>query len=631
MAKYFPIPFAMNGDRKEIPIDKQDDGSISFDEGYGADYEKNKQVDPTAKDISRQEFNSVLHDITGAIGEIQRSGVATWTNEISYSKGATIIHNGAVYTSTINANKNEPPHASWSLLDLSEYRKKDDLLFKGMMQVQATDDVGTGVFLLDEEGNPRGQMIYNSYGVQFAQVQEDGSHQTFTFPRFGEGGEVLLDSKVSNSWEQASGSDLLTAEAVKEHFEIKENTIIKVPSDIPSLRGAFDLIRETGVNFNNSYIIELDSDYLITESLEFTNVNLRNITITSSSVIKTSTNFKAPFIFKFTNSVSPIISLLIDADGRGGIGIDVVNSNILVNANCGVTNAELSGIRVTGSSTGVLDNSIFTNAVQRRKTDPSFTDHHGISVVGSTISAMGADVSGSLYYGIASSQGGAVNFRQGKANNCYRHAIRASQNAYVDAFSASVDNCGNYAVYAWINSTIRVGSIIIRNAGEGAIVSYSNSLVYAEGAEVVGGCSLFALRANSTSKIEFNSGKISNVQCTQGVLVADNVSDITALACTIDVIGLNSNVLFCASLSRLNLQNATIKSVTMLKPFSSIRGSSVYLIGAKLILDESSQVTVSYGGTCHVRDCTFNGDSISKVNINLNEFNTVYGNGLIYK
>lgn len=184
MAKYFQIPFAMNGDRKEIPTDKQEDGSISFDEGYGADYEKNKQVDPTAKDISRQEFNSVLHDITDAVGEIQRSGVATWTNEISYNKGATIIHNGAVYTSTINANKNEPPHASWLSLDLSVYRKKDDLLFNGMMQVQATDDVGTGVGVLlqESDGTVRGQVVATDQGLQLTQYPKDGGLQTFTFP-----------------------------------------------------------------------------------------------------------------------------------------------------------------------------------------------------------------------------------------------------------------------------------------------------------------------------------------------------------------------------------------------------------------------------------------------------------------
>lgn len=197
----------MNGDRKEIPTDKQEDGSISFDEGYGADYEKNKQVDPTAKDISRQEFNSVLHDITDAIGDIQRSGVATWTNEISYNKGATIIHNGAVYTSNINANKNEPPHASWSSLDLSVYRKKDDLLFNGMMQVQATDDVGTGVFLLDKEGNPRGQMTSNSGGLQFAQHGLDGTSRTYTLP--DEAGELLTDVTFEELMKKHGGREFL--------------------------------------------------------------------------------------------------------------------------------------------------------------------------------------------------------------------------------------------------------------------------------------------------------------------------------------------------------------------------------------------------------------------------------------
>ena len=76
-------------------------------------------------------------------------------------------------------------------VDLSEYRKLDDNVFTGQVVSKATGDVGTGYFLICPDGNIRGQMIYNNYGLQFSQVQADGSAQTFTFPRHGDGGEIL--------------------------------------------------------------------------------------------------------------------------------------------------------------------------------------------------------------------------------------------------------------------------------------------------------------------------------------------------------------------------------------------------------------------------------------------------------
>lgn len=76
--------------------------------------------------------------------------------------------------------------------DPANYRKKDDLLFKGMMQVQATDDVGTGVFLLDKDGNPRGQMTHNSGGLQFAQHTIDGKSLTYTLPSVD--GELIVEA-----------------------------------------------------------------------------------------------------------------------------------------------------------------------------------------------------------------------------------------------------------------------------------------------------------------------------------------------------------------------------------------------------------------------------------------------------
>lgn len=72
VAKTFLVPFAANGDRTPaIPNAQQSDGSVSYTTGYGPDYEKQLGVDPGAKNISREAFNSALNDITVALQEVQ--------------------------------------------------------------------------------------------------------------------------------------------------------------------------------------------------------------------------------------------------------------------------------------------------------------------------------------------------------------------------------------------------------------------------------------------------------------------------------------------------------------------------------------------------------------------------------
>ena len=76
------------------------------------------------------------------------------------------------------------------------YRKLDNNEFEGFMQIKAETDAGTGVSLICPDGNVRGRMSYDDDGLQFEQFQEDGTQQTFTFPRYGDGGEIVLDKNL---------------------------------------------------------------------------------------------------------------------------------------------------------------------------------------------------------------------------------------------------------------------------------------------------------------------------------------------------------------------------------------------------------------------------------------------------
>lgn len=73
MAMYFKEPFADAGDRTTIPSTVQPDGSVSYPDGYGVDY----QLDPSAPpglNIERPKFNELMYQVTLALQQYQQMG-----------------------------------------------------------------------------------------------------------------------------------------------------------------------------------------------------------------------------------------------------------------------------------------------------------------------------------------------------------------------------------------------------------------------------------------------------------------------------------------------------------------------------------------------------------------------------
>jgi len=75
MAKFFLFPFAEDGDKTAIPDDTQPSGSVSYETGFGIDYQKDLATDPTAKPIPRNQFNQLMFDVTNALRQYQTLGV----------------------------------------------------------------------------------------------------------------------------------------------------------------------------------------------------------------------------------------------------------------------------------------------------------------------------------------------------------------------------------------------------------------------------------------------------------------------------------------------------------------------------------------------------------------------------
>ncbi|KMJ43292.1 hypothetical protein AB204_20515 [Xenorhabdus khoisanae] len=109
MTKTFKVPFAAQGDRVAIPDEVQPNGAVSYAQGYGAEYGRDQNEDPTARDIEREKMNGIFHDITEAVGEMQAFGAAQWSNDAQpYPLRALVYHKQKVWQSRIENNKEEP-------------------------------------------------------------------------------------------------------------------------------------------------------------------------------------------------------------------------------------------------------------------------------------------------------------------------------------------------------------------------------------------------------------------------------------------------------------------------------------------------------------------------------------------
>ncbi len=87
---FFRIPWATSGDKATIPdTDGADPGVANYGAGWGVDYSKNKQTDPTARSVERGVMNRMLYDTSVAI--------AAWQTAMAPEFITTADNGGAAY------------------------------------------------------------------------------------------------------------------------------------------------------------------------------------------------------------------------------------------------------------------------------------------------------------------------------------------------------------------------------------------------------------------------------------------------------------------------------------------------------------------------------------------------------
>lgn len=115
MAKYFVNPFAKNGDKLAVPDAVQVDGSVSYDSGFGFDYERDPDplVDPLTKDIPRDQTNQLFFDITDNLKNWQDNTAPEWSSIRAatgggYKKNSRVFFGGQLYVSRLDNNSAQP-------------------------------------------------------------------------------------------------------------------------------------------------------------------------------------------------------------------------------------------------------------------------------------------------------------------------------------------------------------------------------------------------------------------------------------------------------------------------------------------------------------------------------------------
>ncbi|KAG0285028.1 hypothetical protein BGZ97_007960, partial [Linnemannia gamsii] len=119
--KFFIKPFAELGDRETVPNDIQITGDVSYEQGYGYDYQRDQATDPLAKPIERTKLNAILHDITGVLQQYQTIGTPVWatkadsdSHQVPYTQCARVLYRAketdrwAVYESLVDNNTAAP-------------------------------------------------------------------------------------------------------------------------------------------------------------------------------------------------------------------------------------------------------------------------------------------------------------------------------------------------------------------------------------------------------------------------------------------------------------------------------------------------------------------------------------------
>ena len=126
MARYFRLPFAVNGDKDILP-DNTVNTAVSYDTGYTPDYQRDPVTDPLARNPERNIFNQLMFDITDTLRDLYETGAPPFiapsdnnNQPFLYPQGALVRFNNRVYESLTGNNGTTPSDTdNWQPNDIA--------------------------------------------------------------------------------------------------------------------------------------------------------------------------------------------------------------------------------------------------------------------------------------------------------------------------------------------------------------------------------------------------------------------------------------------------------------------------------------------------------------------------------
>ena len=197
MLKFFRLPFATTGDKTAVPDPVDTNGNVSYSQGYGFDYQRQK-TDPAAKNIERDKMNQIFFDVTTALAELQSQGIPDFITTAlnggtaySYAIKALVRWtDGDLYISLAAANTADPTDATkWAKLPTPARLQS---AFNTAAVAAGTANALTGAF------SPAIAELPTAPATLFVMVRAGGAN-TVTNPTFSPDGLTAKDIvKYSN-------------------------------------------------------------------------------------------------------------------------------------------------------------------------------------------------------------------------------------------------------------------------------------------------------------------------------------------------------------------------------------------------------------------------------------------------
>ena len=204
MARYFRFPFARQGDKVVFPDATQADGTLSYNQGYGPDFQRTPGTDPQAKRLDRSRFNQLMFDITSTLQLYYQEAYPNFITPANnggtafpYPQYARVRYNpGAsdrIYESLKDNNTSLPTvTADWRLVD-----------FAGMDARYLTQTTADGRYIQGTLGTSTGNIPRigtpgtTTAGDRSAVVVRDGSNTNGRYRIYSDGYRIQTRRNIT--------------------------------------------------------------------------------------------------------------------------------------------------------------------------------------------------------------------------------------------------------------------------------------------------------------------------------------------------------------------------------------------------------------------------------------------------